>query len=429
MITVRYVFNMISALILIYILLDSRYDKKKTLIILLSGWIGIMLINFIFIFFLGYDIFYDYYPLLVHVPSFFLFNIISKQRGLKALFTLLTVIIFSIIISICGAIFSSFKDSSITLEVVGRIVTFIFIFVLIKAYFRDLYLNMLNTLNKGWGLFCIIPFCGYAIFYYIFMMNALGYSREWLVIMILSVIAVIATYLITMNFFRMFQEQQQQAIKQQQFNYHLEAVKHQYAAVEKAERKMEILRHDTRHFIENISSLIKSGDVSAALDFIGKKDSDYKKIIIEKYCENSTINAILTHYFALIKNDCISLKHKLYIPTQIDIEEMDLANVFANALENARNAVKKLSEERRHIDIVCLYKPKFVIEISNTFDGKILLDKYGAPFSDIKDHGIGTQSIKAFADKYNAVLDYKIVEDCFSLRILIPASADNVDNS
>jgi len=420
MITLRYLSNIIIAIFLLYLLLDSKYGKKKTLTILIPAWAGIILENFIFIYFIGYESFYLYYPLLVHLPSFVLFFIISKQRGLKLIFTLLTVIVFSIIISIMGSVFSNLFDGSILLEIVGRLITFALMYLVIKTKFRDLYLNMLNTTNKGWGLFCIIPLCAYAIFYYLYMLKTLTYSEEGLFIMLVSVVAITATYLITMNFFRLIQEQHLQAIQQQQIRDHLESVKRQYAAVAESEEKMEILRHDMRHVIKNISSLLSSGDTAAALEFLSKQDTAYKKAAIKKYCENTTINAILSYYFNMLEEDGIALQYKICLPKEIGIDEMDLSTVFANALENARIAVGKLPAEQRKIEITCLYSPQFIIEISNPYDGTILMDKNNMPTSAVKGHGVGTRSIKVFADKHNAVLDYKVSEKIFQLRILIP---------
>ena len=60
-----------------------------------------------------------------------------------------------------------------------------------------------------------------------------------------------------------------------------------------------------------------------------------------------------------------------------------------------------------------------MLQFSNSFDGKISLDEQGVPVNEEKDHGIGTRSIRAFCEKHNALMDYKIEDGIFALRIVI----------
>ena len=60
-----------------------------------------------------------------------------------------------------------------------------------------------------------------------------------------------------------------------------------------------------------------------------------------------------------------------------------------------------------------------IFEVVNTYDGTILFDEDNLPRAEDDGHGTGTQSILAFARKYNAVLIYKTEGDMFYMRMLI----------
>ena len=44
-----------------------------------------------------------------------------------------------------------------------------------------------------------------------------------------------------------------------------------------------------------------------------------------------------------------------------------------------------------------------------------------------KDHGIGTQSISAFARRYGGLLKYKAEKGLFSMRLILPLYEDKND--
>ena len=44
-----------------------------------------------------------------------------------------------------------------------------------------------------------------------------------------------------------------------------------------------------------------------------------------------------------------------------------------------------------------------MIEISTPYEGKVVLDERGFPLTNRPGHGIGTRSIMAFAEKYDAL--------------------------
>lgn len=175
-----------------------------------------------------------------------------------------------------------------------------------------------------------------------------------------------------------------------------------------------------RHYIQNISTLLQSGNPNSAIEFIGKLEKDFDNTSIKKYCENQVLNAILVYYIENAKKEGIKVFTRLDIPQKIPVDEIELSTVFANAIENACNACRKLpAQSSKLIEITCVSNPHFVLEIANTYIEQVSFDENDYPISKNNGHGIGTQSIAAFVKKHDAIFDYQTDKGIFKLRILL----------
>ena len=113
----------------------------------------------------------------------------------------------------------------------------------------------------------------------------------------------------------------------------------------------------------------------------------------------------------------ISMEIKVDLPEELPVDAFELSIVFANALENAIQAVKGLPEDQRRIVCKSVTYPRFMVEISNSYAGKIIFDQRGVPVADKPGHGIGTRSIVAFAEKNNALCLFRAEAGWFKLQI------------
>ncbi len=80
-------------------------------------------------------------------------------------------------------------------------------------------------------------------------------------------------------------------------------------------------------------------------------------VLICKYCRNYTVNLILSAYIVKAKNEGIAVETHIDLPENTAVADMDLCVIFANALENAVNACKRIpSAIDRTLKIVCKTK-------------------------------------------------------------------------
>lgn len=410
-------------------LLQSRYEHKKNCAILIAGNFCIIVFNYLIYLLLGRELFYKLYPITTNLTSFLLFNFVSRYRGIKTLFNILTVMALCCLITVSGAFFSLlFNVSPIPealLNLLVRIICFSVLLYVIHRYFRTLYFSMLRILNKGWGLYCIIPMSSYAVCYILGVKNITQGSANLatdLFTLFFSALTLAASYGVIGSVFLQIRKQARQESENQLLKVQISALNSQSKLVADMEEKIRIYRHDMRHYMRNILTLLESNNMESAIDFAKKCDDLFENTRLVEYCENTTINAILSYYLRGLEQENVKTKYRLDIPENLPVDSVELSTVFANAIENARKACRKLPEGvQGEIELTCVSHPHFIFEIANTYDGNIKLDADSVPLASEDGHGIGTQSIAAFAKKYDAVLDYQTDDNWFRLRMLIPS--------
>lgn len=140
---------------------------------------------------------------------------------------------------------------------------------------------------------------------------------------------------------------------------------------------------------------------------------------IQKYCENTTVNAVIGHYLSWADKEGIQTSVSVNIPDSLSVDDMELAITISNLLENAVYACLKLPEKNRYLKMTAKYKNQLLLEIENSCEGMVPLDEDGHPFSDEKNHGIGTRSVLAFINKTNSEIYYIAEEKRFRVRMIL----------
>lgn len=421
LIILREIVSHAMALVFYYLLLDKRFSNRKTVQVLILGSIPIIMLDIILLLFISYDSFTQIRILTNNLPTLFIILYLSKHKGFKMLFNIFTTSFLCILLELPGYFLSAPFAFGILPSTIGRVAAFPILVLVVLKVFRPLYMQMLNKLKKGWGLFCLIPLLSYVLMYFLARYPFSIFERpENIVPLLLTVAMTFLIYWVILIFFRQMQQHFDMQSEQELLRLQVTAFQNQLDTIWDIEEKTRILRHDMRHYVQNISTLLQSGDIKPAMEFIGKTGDILVETTVPKYCENLSINAILAYHLEAAKKEGVFIKTRLDISEETPVNAMELSAVIANAIENARNACRRMPEGSvKSIELTCVSKPHFVFECSNTYSGEILFDKSGVPLSSGHGHGIGTKSIAAFVKNHNALIDYQTDNGIFRLRILL----------
>lgn len=403
----------------------SRFKCSRRTVWLAFTLITVLgtVINLSLIFTISPDRMKQYYALVLLVPSLLFLLFASKDKPSQMLFNFFTAINAFYLTSILSHFVLrgplEHRNQSIWQDALIRGLIFSVLLFLFVRFLRKPYQFLADNMRKsGWRVFCVIPMLFFALVMFLGLYPHVR-TDNLLGVTFLYVILGFVYYIIYQVFYSTYHllkiQGDNDALKSQ-----VQAMERQEEILRQKEEQVRIYRHDMRHYIAEVTALLLSGDTAEALRVLGAFDERNKRTELPVYCRNKTINAILAFYIQQAKALDIQITCDCAIPNELPVEAAELAMVFANALENAIHACQKLPDEaERKIMIRCVQNPMLVLEVANTYNGHVEFDENHLPTASKDGHGIGTRSILAFADKNNAILDYKTDAELFRLRVLI----------
>lgn len=188
-----------------------------------------------------------------------------------------------------------------------------------------------------------------------------------------------------------------------------------------------IYRHDMRHHLSVLEELADCENADGIRQYIGDLNNRLSSVEKEDYCENTTINAVLTAYIGKAKQQDISVTVKARIPQELLMDEIDICTIMANALDNAIAACRE-NENDRWIELNSALHDNgsFSIDIRNACDKSVEFGKDGMPVSHKGEgHGLGMKSIDAVVQKYNGLLRCTCENQVFRFSVAL-FQPDNV---
>jgi hypothetical protein len=413
--------TLIFATIVVCMLTDCEVKHKKDLY-----WMGlfvafmIVIDSFVWIHF-GHETFMKRYTLLAQIPLYIAFIFVSKYKGIKLLFVHLTVIALVSSIVLIAILIASYFGLSKTYMNLICLILYIPTGFITYRYFRPYILYMLRNTEKGWLGFCTIPLT-YSIITYSYGNYNTGamISHNSLAPIIRGLVFTLVSYIMILWLFKQNREQLTLQNEQNLLQMQITASKQNLEALKKSQEKTIIYRHDMRHHLNLINAYLADNNKEAAQNYIREVEKSIESVTVETYCSNYSLNLIMNFYITKAKDQHIDVETQIDLPRELAVSDMDLCLVFSNAIENAINALAHIqSTEDKILKILCKTKnDKLYIEISNRFEGTVMLVNE-IPISHSENHGHGTKSIAAIAEKYNGVFSFTAENNIFALRIII----------
>lgn len=361
--------------------------------------------------------------------------VLSRYRDFRALFTGITSAAYVLIGNVLFTdvyLYTGNLEASVAVQVVihGGFLAFFIIRV------RKEYLEEMDLRATGWGPLCIIPALFYAAEYSLYVLP----GAQMQVVVLPSVLMLFIMAYAYSILFRLVSQQRRDSILQRN-NEFLDTfsknLAHETQSLQDSEAKTALIRHDMRHYSAMIRAYLDAGEPEKIRELLGRLDDRLDETQPKKYCENMTINGILSGFVRQA-----NLKH---IPCYCDVQipeiakgfdEFELATVIANLMENALSAAEEVPDPAdRFVRLKARrIKEQALVEVSNSFVGeRRFSDTTGLPLSDKGEgHGYGLRSVQAFASRNNGIFDYSTDDGVFNVRMSfgLPAASElSVDDT
>ena len=276
---------------------------------------------------------------------------------------------------------------------------------LFKNFFR---LHLEGAENYSWRYDCLIPLCAYlGEFFYMnwFATYIVGYA--FLFPRMMDSLLALALGLAAYEGTRVMEQYVLAREKAHREEKQLTYLSTYAASLENSERRMKVIRHDNRHLLRSLSACLDGGNIEEAKALIAEADKNLSRTKIRKICENTVINAALSHFVQEAEGKKLPFTAHVLIPNHLN-EEIDLSLVLANLVENAFHATEKEKSGNRQITLIArVVDGSLTAYIRNRFEGEITLAEDGLPMTAKENHGIGMQSVRKFCETYGATALWK----------------------
>lgn len=401
---ISYLISHVFLMLFLYLFMSHRYSKAKTAGVCITSFFILCISDC-----LKLNIFPDsrICYLLVTVFQIFVTQFtgifISKKRNSKVLFIGLSASNYVIAGSIMATILYIWTENMLFSMVGSSVVHACILLVLcvrIKAILVD-YQD--REEEKSWWELCLIPvffYCGFSCL--AFFPYTLDDHKDNILGTIIFIITMFISYVVVLRYMESESQRKEIYWKNLFFKSYIKGLEEQYYLVEQSEKNVRILRHDMRHYTSIIDSLLEQEEYDAI-----KKVTEHIKGVVDenkitKYCENLIANAVITSMMEKARSSDIEVNLNILIPKEIPIDDYEFASVIANLFENALLCVKNMDKEKRCVEVkIHCTKEHLMLHMQNKYETEVIFDDNTMlPMGNAGgEHGLGMQSVLAFADK------------------------------
>ncbi len=391
---------------------------KKNIVILLAFCIGVNALQYICYSRIGLKGAQWLYPFLTHLPSVLLYCLYYKRKVLSSLFAVMSAYLCChlskwlsmLALVLTGKLWAAYGTRAAITIILG---------FLIIRYFASSIAVILTKPIKTILIFSILPAAYYLFNYTATVYTNLLYSGSETVFEFLPFVLCIAYLIFSVVYFREYEEKCEAERHNQMMEMKKAQSEKEIEALKRSEYAISLLRHDMRHFLNNIVSYIEQGDTEKAKSYVCEIIASADKTAMQKYCENELVNMILSSYENEMMEKEIRFHHSIQIPANLPVSDVDFTSILSNSLENAIHAVSSLDPDKRSITLhLRMNDDKLLLSIKNPYAHKVdMLD--GIPQAKEIGHGLGTQSIKYVAEKLKGNCQFDVKDGQFALRVVL----------
>ena len=392
--------------------------KKKNILTLLFFSLVCGVFYIAFYLFFGEDVTEKLYPLIVHIPLIIFLSAFYKYKPALSALSVLTAYLCCQMSNWVGIAALGITYSEIVYYSV-RIVVTAGTFILLMRYVSEATAKLLRKPTKSIIILGLMPFVYYLFDYVAGVYTGLLYSGTEVVVEFLGFVLCIFYILFLFLYFRQYEETLETEQKNRLLKMQWAQSEKEIGALRRSERAVSILRHDMRHFLQNISGFIENGENDKAQNYISEIITAADKTMSKSYCKNEIVNMILCAEDDEATKLGVKFDCTVKIPEKIPVSDVDITSILSNALENAFHAVSSPKCENKYICLdMKMNGDKLLISVRNTFDERPQMND-GMPTSSEAGHGFGTQSIRYIAEKNGGTCLFSISGDMFVLQIII----------
>ena len=415
-------FNAVYTLVLVFGILITIFFSgiqlnRKNLLLSLIPVIFCSTLQIIAHNFLHADTVWTLYPLMVHLPTFLVLTLFWKRRVLTSIAAITTAYLCCHPPKWIALAVEIITEDKTTSQIAHLILMVVLGVVSIK-YFAPHISQLFNRPPLNVAVLAIVPTTFYLFDYCTSAWPAFWKEYVQLTSDFLPFILCISYFMFLM-FYQQMQEHAENAERtKQMLQFQYEQREKEYNNIQQTEREIQLMRHDMRLHLNNLSVCLDNKDIQSAKAIISGLCETMDNQRIKHYTQHTLINYILSDFEAKAKAQNVRLDIKVSLP-HIELDEIRFSSILSNALENALFAQKDIPPAERYIKIRLTYNNnKLLFSVSNpTKKSPVFAD--GIPINRAPGHGYGTQSIRYLTEYLGGMCHFSVEKGIFRVRVII----------
>lgn len=300
----------------------------------------------------------------------------------------------------------------------------LFFLIVYRLFFRERLKRMYQEMQGGYGMLTVISVMTFVLMCVImtYHLYQLSIGRKNAPVIMISYLFALMIYILLFYFLK----QTTRMYQLRQLKLHEELLSAQLSGYEQMERDAKQTRHDLRHHNTVIANLAKQKDYAGILSYLEEYERIEEEKAVPQYSTIPALNSLFLAYQKQAEQKGIDFTVRVRLSEISGISSVDLVSILANMLENAFKGCLAAKEHRVEIRVQkkgCVV----LLDCRNTYDGQILFQD-GLPRA--KDHeGIGAESIRSTAAKYDGSAEFDVADGIFSCRVLLNAGEEGLKSS
>lgn len=359
------------------------------------------------------------YPLIIHVPMILFLTLYMKRPWLISTVSVLSAYLCCQVPrwmgSIGGAVFSSTLG-----EHICYIAAVVLDYYLFQRYVAGTLRQLMGKSTKSCILLGAAPLFYYSFDYITTIYTDLLYRGVNGAVQFMPSVFSIVYFVFIILYYIEMQKQVRAHRERDMLAAQLHGAHSELVSLRQMQNMAAAYRHDMRHHFAILQGMASEGSIQKIKTYLQTAQSDIEAITPIRFCENETVNLILSTFITKAKHAGITMTVDVRLPGAIPLSDTELCSLLSNGLENAIIAAAACPDpERRVVSVkATVHKANLLIMIENPYTGEIIMNG-GLPQSSREGHGYGTRSIAAIADAHSGQAIFSAEDGVFTLKVML----------
>nr|WP_320147360.1 GHKL domain-containing protein [uncultured Anaeromusa sp.] len=245
-------------------------------------------------------------------------------------------------------------------------------------------------------------------------------------------VVIIASYLILV---KIMEQTRQNAALQENIRASqevLELQRQHYQLLTNRIQEAKAIRHDFHHHLLAMQAYLDGRQYEQLTDYLSLYAREFSTPSQAPLCRHYLADAVLQHYQNLANEQGCEFRTFIDIPPQVSISDLDLCIVLGNLLENALEGSRSIPQAERSLQLhMKQHGEMLLLTLDNRFDGALQYHE-GTLLSQKrseKTEGIGLQSVRAIAEKYQGVVRVEPNAKLFKVSVMLTLPPNEDQNT